>query len=70
MQVAKLEQEAQRQKSMPSAQSHLERRAVRGGGGNHHAQEVRCASAVHSLGQEVLFNALCVGVSFDETWTS
>lgn len=39
-QVAKLEQEAQRQKAIPSTQSHLERRAVRGGGGSHHAQEV------------------------------
>lgn len=39
--VAKLEQEAQRQKQAPSAQSHLARRAVRGGGGSHQAQEVR-----------------------------
>lgn len=42
MQVSKLEQEVQRQKQVPSlqSQSHLERRAIRGGGGNHHAQEV------------------------------
>lgn len=42
-QVAKLEQEAQRQKQAPAIASHsyLERRAVRGGGGSHHAQEVR-----------------------------
>ncbi|CAN0465223.1 unnamed protein product [Ectocarpus sp. 12 AP-2014] len=39
--VAKLEQEAQRQKQLPSSHSHLERRAVRGGGGSHHAQEVK-----------------------------
>lgn len=45
-QVAKLEQEAQRQKSIPSTQSHLERRAVRGGGGSHHAQEVTKVSMV------------------------
>lgn len=40
--MAKLEQEAQRQKqTAPAAHSYLERRAVRGGGGSHHAQEVR-----------------------------
>ncbi|CAM9173986.1 unnamed protein product [Scytosiphon promiscuus] len=39
--VAKLEHELQRQKQTPSAPSYLERRAVRGGGGNHHAQEVK-----------------------------
>ena len=41
LQVAKLEQEAQRQKQVPASHSSLDRRAIRGGGGSHQAQEVR-----------------------------
>eukprot|EP00752_Nemacystus_decipiens_P003563 g3286.t1 len=39
--VAKLEQEAQRQKHAPASHSSLDRRAIRGGGGSHQAQEVK-----------------------------